>query len=99
MDRTINPKDIEISDFEHKDIDEAQSFRDAPGPNYSEAEARKLIHKIDRRLLAICGSLVAVSLLDRSNLSNAYIAGSVYWGSACIRQGKLTLVEWAKSFS
>lgn len=76
MDRTPDTKDVEISDFEQKDIiDEAQSFRAAPAPNYSEAETRKLIHKIDRRLLAICGSLVAVSLLDRSNLSNAYIAG------------------------
>lgn len=42
---------------------------------FTEAETRKLIHKIDRRLLTVCGSLVAISLLDRGNLSNAYIAG------------------------
>ncbi|KIW72718.1 hypothetical protein PV04_00894 [Phialophora macrospora] len=42
---------------------------------FTEAETRKILRKIDRRLLTVCGSLVAISLLDRGNLSNAYIAG------------------------
>ena len=41
----------------------------------SEQEVRRIVHKIDRRLIPICGLMVAVSLLDRSNVSNANIAG------------------------
>lgn len=93
MDRAVSPKDPEHSDVKQEEIEETQSFRDAQTLNYSEAETRKLLHKIDRRLLAICGSLVAVSLLDRSNLSNAHIAGSVCLGTACVPWSRLTLVE------
>lgn len=39
------------------------------------AEQRKIIHKIDRRLLIILGAMQAVSFLDRANMSNAAIAG------------------------
>lgn len=48
---------------------------DADLEPFTHAETRKIVHKIDRRLLPICGLMVAVSLLDRGNLSNAYIAG------------------------
>lgn len=42
---------------------------------YSVAEQRKIIHKVDRRLLIILGLMQAVSFLDRANLSNAAVAG------------------------
>lgn len=42
---------------------------------YSVAEQRKIIHKVDRRLLTILGLMQAVSFLDRANLSNAAVAG------------------------
>lgn len=42
---------------------------------YSIAEQRKIIHKVDRRLLIILGLMQAVSFLDRANLSNAAVAG------------------------
>ncbi|CAK7213006.1 hypothetical protein SBRCBS47491_001656 [Sporothrix bragantina] len=38
-------------------------------------EQRKIIHKIDRRLLIITGLMQAVSFIDRSNVSNAAVAG------------------------
>jgi hypothetical protein len=41
----------------------------------SEVEIRKIIRKIDRRLIPMSGLLVAICLLDRANLSNANIAG------------------------
>ena len=44
-------------------------------PEFSEAEIRKVRHKVDRRLISICALMVMISLLDRSNLSNANIAG------------------------
>ncbi|RJE23262.1 phthalate transporter [Aspergillus sclerotialis] len=45
------------------------------GQDVSDREIRRIVHKVDRRLIPICGLLVAVSLLDRSNVSNANIAG------------------------
>ncbi|KAJ4365837.1 hypothetical protein N0V83_008458 [Neocucurbitaria cava] len=42
---------------------------------YTLKEQRKIIHKIDRRLLPALGLMQAVSFLDRANMSNAAIAG------------------------
>ena len=42
---------------------------------YSVVERRKIISRIDRRLLPVCGLTAAVSLIDRTNVSNAAIAG------------------------
>lgn len=47
----------------------------ADGDEPSEAQIRRIVHKIDRRLIPMSGLLVAISLLDRANLSNAVIAG------------------------
>ncbi|KAL2782738.1 major facilitator superfamily domain-containing protein [Aspergillus keveii] len=42
---------------------------------FSYTEQRKIIHKVDRRLLIIAGLMQAVSFLDRANMSNAAVAG------------------------
>lgn len=42
---------------------------------FSEAEQRKIIHRIDRRLVLTVGTLYCISLMDRTNLSSANIAG------------------------
>ncbi|KAF3352148.1 Cytidine deaminase [Verticillium dahliae VDG1] len=39
------------------------------------AAYRKLVHKIDRRLITTCGFMYCVSLVDRTNLGSANIAG------------------------
>lgn len=44
-------------------------------PEFSYAEQRKIIPKIDRRLIIMTGVMYMVSLMDRSNLPNAAIAG------------------------
>ena len=43
--------------------------------SYSEAEVKRIVHRVDLRLVPICGLMYCVSLLDRTNLSNAAIAG------------------------
>lgn len=40
-------------------------------------EQRKIIHRVDRRLVTICGLAYCISLMDRTNLSAAAIAGLV----------------------
>ncbi|KAJ4507887.1 hypothetical protein HRR83_007577 [Exophiala dermatitidis] len=44
-------------------------------PEFSPAEQRKIIHKVDRRLIVTCGLMYCISLMDRTNLSAAAIAG------------------------
>ncbi|KAK7540153.1 general substrate transporter [Phyllosticta citricarpa] len=42
---------------------------------FTPAEQKKLIHRIDRRLVVTVGVMYCISLMDRSNLSAASIAG------------------------
>ncbi|KAL8671622.1 MAG: hypothetical protein Q9168_003873 [Polycauliona sp. 1 TL-2023] len=42
---------------------------------YSDAEINRIIRKVDFRLVPLCGLMYCVSLLDRTNVSNAAIAG------------------------
>lgn len=42
---------------------------------YTLPEQRKIIHRIDRRLVTMTGLAYCVSLMDRTNLSAAAIAG------------------------
>ncbi|KAF2210373.1 hypothetical protein CERZMDRAFT_113301 [Cercospora zeae-maydis SCOH1-5] len=44
-------------------------------PVYSYAEQRKIIHRLDLRLITVAGVIYMNSLMDRSNLPNANIAG------------------------
>ena len=43
--------------------------------HYTPAEQSKIIHKIDRRLVTTVGLMYCISLMDRTNLSAANIAG------------------------
>ena len=42
---------------------------------YSHEQQRKIIHRVDRRLVTICGLMYCISLMDRTNLSAAALGG------------------------
>ncbi|KAI1174108.1 major facilitator superfamily MFS-1 [Nemania sp. FL0916] len=42
---------------------------------YTPKEARKIISRIDRRLITVTGVMYCISVMDRSNLGAAYVAG------------------------
>lgn len=42
---------------------------------YTYAQQRKIIHRVDLRLITVAGIIYMNSLMDRSNLPNAGIAG------------------------
>lgn len=44
---------------------------------FTPEEQKKIIHRIDRRLVVTVGVLYCISLMDRTNLSAANIAGCV----------------------
>jgi hypothetical protein len=42
---------------------------------YTPLEQRKIVHRVDRRLVLTCGIMYCISLMDRINLGQAAIAG------------------------
>lgn len=60
-------------------VDEALSDNSKEAPDYdvdyTPEEQRKIRHRVDRRLISTCGILYCISLMDRTNLSAAAIAG------------------------
>lgn len=69
--------DDKIADANH--VDETLSDRSKEDPDYdpdfTPEEQRKIKHRIDRRLIGVLGVLYCISLMDRTNLSAAAIAG------------------------
>lgn len=63
--------------FETNHIDEKgyQQSAMSDDEEYTLPEQRKIIHRIDRRLVVTCGVMYCVSLMDRTNLGSAAIAG------------------------
>ena len=51
------------------------SHDEAPPVQVTEAEGKKIRRKVDLRLVVLIGFMYCVSLMDRSNLSNAKSAG------------------------
>lgn len=73
IERKYTKSSEENSDPEKQPLDADSEF--------SPAEGRKIIHKIDRRLVYILGIMYCVSLIDRANLPNAAI---VSWEKECV---------------
>ncbi|KAI5460756.1 putative phthalate transporter [Mariannaea sp. PMI_226] len=46
--------------------------------SFSPSQQRKIIHRIDRRLVVTVGLMYCVSLMDRTNMSSANIAGMAF---------------------
>ena len=65
----------DASHLEVADIEKELEIEHDPNEQISYHEGRKIIHKIDRRLITALGLMFAVSLMDRTNLGNANIAG------------------------
>jgi small-conductance mechanosensitive channel len=68
----LDPEKRQVSLKEN--IDGSQ---DGSGYEFSPREQKKIIHRIDRRLVVTVGVLYCISLMDRTNLSAAAIAGFV----------------------
>ncbi|KAI0879175.1 major facilitator superfamily domain-containing protein [Hypoxylon argillaceum] len=66
------------SDKDGYAVDQVEKARTAMSDEveeYSDRKARKIVHRIDRRLLVTIGFMYCVSLIDRTNVSAAAIAG------------------------
>ncbi|KAL9947561.1 hypothetical protein D7B24_006452 [Verticillium nonalfalfae] len=79
-------RELEKEDFETEHIGDKANRVDsgdgvrtpgssAPDHGFTPEEQRKIIRRVDRRLVVIVGLMYCVSLMDRTNLSAAAIAG------------------------
>ncbi|KAL2842029.1 phthalate transporter [Aspergillus pseudoustus] len=71
---SARPKSLDI-EFEHVNTVAAEKSPDDIINSVSAAEERRIVRRIDRRLVVTLGVLYCVSLMDRSNLGAAAIAG------------------------
>lgn len=71
----------EVDQLEHVDSDQEHHASEKIArlheieSEFTPEEQRKIIHRIDRRLIITVGVMYCVSLMDRTNLSAASIAG------------------------
>lgn len=68
MNESTEPKNLTVKLIEHA-VDESNQ------PRYDDQETRKLLRRVDYRLLPILTFLYLVSFLDRGNIGNARVAG------------------------
>ncbi|KAI1659477.1 MFS general substrate transporter [Daldinia decipiens] len=70
MDRDQEKAEIEVGQFEGEKTQSSNVVDDV-----DEQEGKRIIWRIDRRLVTLVGVLYCVSLMDRTNLSAAAVAG------------------------
>ena len=66
-----SPEDLNATPPEYWTAEENERILEP----WSHEEQKRIIRRVDWRLVPICGLMYCVSLLDRTNLSNAAIAG------------------------
>ena len=73
----MSNSDLEKTGLDHVESSLTEDTNDQRIHQFTPAEQRKIIGRVDRRLVLTLGILYCTSLMDRTNLSNAAIAGSV----------------------
>lgn len=67
----VEHNELGISATKSDDVSVEEDYLNAFTPE----EQKKIIHRIDRRLVTVVGVMYCISLMDRTNLSAASIAG------------------------
>ncbi|EKD17677.1 uncharacterized protein L3040_003559 [Drepanopeziza brunnea f. sp. 'multigermtubi'] len=70
-----DPEKVSIDYVEHTVSDDSNELNDARIAKFTLEEQRKIIRKVDCRLVLTLGALYACSLMDRTNLGAVNIAG------------------------
>lgn len=65
------------ADYTKEHVVGSSASQDGFETEFTPQEQRKIIHRIDRRLVVTVGVLYCISLMDRTNLSAAALAGYV----------------------
>ncbi len=89
----MSNSDLEKTGLDHVERSATEDTNDARIHSFTPAEQRKIIGRIDRRLVLTLGILYCTSLMDRTNLSSAAIAGSVAPTSRAQRPAQITELQ------
>jgi hypothetical protein len=73
----MSNSDLEKTGHDHVERSLTEDSNDARINQFSPAEQKRIIRRIDFRLVVTLGLLYCTSLMDRTNLSSAAIAGLV----------------------
>jgi hypothetical protein len=73
----MSQSDLEKTGFDRVERSVTEDTNDQRINQFTPAEQRKIIGRVDRRLVITLGILYSTSLMDRTNLSTAAIAGLV----------------------
>ena len=73
----MSNSDLEKTAHDHVEKSFTQDSNDMRINRFTPAEQARIIRRIDIRLVLTLGFLYCTSLMDRTNLSSAAIAGSV----------------------
>ncbi|KUJ10862.1 MFS general substrate transporter [Mollisia scopiformis] len=71
----MSTSDLDKGGVQHIERTVSEDLNDAQIAEFTPQEQKKIIHRIDRRLVTTLGILYACSLMDRTNLGAANIAG------------------------
>lgn len=74
----MNNSDTEKTSADHVERTLSEESNDARIAEFTPEEQKKIIRRVDIRLVSTLGFLYMCSLMDRTNLSAANIAGSAY---------------------
>ena len=75
MDYKHDSEKIEVLDASSLERTVSEEVNDARIDFFTPEQQKKIIRRIDRRLVLTCGFLYCVSLMDRTNLGIAVVAG------------------------
>ncbi|KAI1454011.1 MFS general substrate transporter [Annulohypoxylon moriforme] len=73
MDRDQEKAGLDIEEVERKKTQSTDTVED----EYDEQEGKKIIWRIDRRLVTLTGLLYCISLMDRTNLAAGAVSGMI----------------------
>ncbi|KAJ5834942.1 Major facilitator superfamily domain general substrate transporter [Penicillium robsamsonii] len=74
-DESTKKEDLEFIHLEEQELAHRHSGNESPVYGIDEAHQKRVIRRVDLRLLPILGIMYSISLIDRTNLGLAFVAG------------------------
>ncbi|KZN91904.1 High-affinity nicotinic acid transporter [Penicillium chrysogenum] len=74
-DGSMKKEDMEFVHLEEQELAHCTPGNESPVYGIDEAHQKRVIRRVDLRLLPILGIMYSISLIDRTNLGLAFVAG------------------------
>ncbi|CAI7598531.1 unnamed protein product [Penicillium discolor] len=74
-DESMKKEDLEFIHLEEQELAHRSPANEPPVYGIDKAHQKRVIRRVDLRLLPILGIMYSISLIDRTNLGLAFVAG------------------------